>query len=317
MPDPSCKKMKKLIRKILAGSINTREYVTLTTNKIEERVYLEVNKQVLDVSQNQWVLCLEPLVFGIWIEDKKIKIEIEEKKRCLLIFESANDVRKKVAIAELGLSDKIEEDAGSLFLLKLTHCRVHHFSWLKTYLLFATYYKKRALSFKRFKSLVTAYSYPRKVRIISFRSGDHYNIFPMDFVGEIKTNNKMVFGLRHTNRTLSKIIETKKIIASEIPFIEKDTIYKLGSHHSSAPPPPGDLSFKIFESRIYHFYVPEWAESYKEIRIIKTINLGSHMLLWGDVTNEVILKPATSSLYHVHFLHYLRQKKKGREYRLV
>ena len=272
--------MKNLISKILTGETDTREYVTVTiTDNIEEGVYLKINKQIADVSQIQWVLSLDPLVFGIWITDKKIINELYEKKRCTLIFESATAARK-VAVAELNLAHIIEEETGILFLLELKHCRLYHFNHFMTRLLFTAYYKKPTLPFKRFKSFVTTYSYPRKVRIISFRSADHYNIFPMDLVGEIKSANKMAFGLRHTNRTLSKIIEAKKIVASEIPFIQKDVIYKLGRHPDSrAPPPPDELPFKIFESKTYRFYVPEWAESYKEIQITKTINLGSHMLL--------------------------------------
>ena len=311
------KKMKNLVSKILTGSTDMGEYVTLTTNNIEEHVYLKLNDHMVDVSQTQWVLSLEPLVFGIWIKEKKIKIEINTKKKCLLVFRSSKLARKNVAIAEVELAHKIDEDTGSLFLLELKHCRLYHFNRLKLHLLFTAYYKKKTLPLKKFRSFVTAYSYPRKVTIISFKSADHYNIFPMDLVGEIKTSKRMVFGLRHSNRTLSKIIETKKIIAIETPFTGKDIIYKLGNHHSATPPPPRELPFTVFESNKYQFYVPEWADSYKEIQILKTINLGSHMLLWGEVTNEVILKPANSSLYHIHYLHYLHQKKRGREYRLV
>src|SRR5206468_2001284 len=116
---------------------------------------------------------------------------------------------------------------------------------------------------------------------------------------------------------LSKIIETKKIIASEFPYTQKETIYKLGSHHSSAPPSVNKLGFGIFESEKFGFYIPEWVESYKEIDIVKTIDLGSHMLLWGNILNEKILKPSERSLYHIHFLHWLNLRKKGSEYKLI
>jgi hypothetical protein len=310
--------MKKLIRKILTGNTAIREYATVTvTNNIVERAYLKVNKTVVDVSPNQWVLCLKPLVFGIWIKDKKLSTVLNKKSRGTLIFEDALSNKKKVAITQLDVANKIEEDEGTLFLLQLKHCRLYHLNFFKTHFLFNRYYKKPGLSFNKYKSLVAAYSYPRKVRIISFKSNNHYNIFPMDLVGEMKTNNRMVFGLRHTNRTLSMIIETKKIVASEAPFVYKEIIYKLGSHHGTAPPLVQELPFKVIESTVFGFHVPEWVESYKEIQILETLNAGSHMVLWGEVINEVVLKPATSSLYHVHFMHYLHQKRKGLEYPLA
>jgi hypothetical protein len=49
-------------------------------------------------------------------------------------------------------------------------------------------------------------------------------------------------------------------------------------------------------------------ESYKEIRIGKTLDLGSHMLLCGEWSEEVVLRAATPRLHHIHFLYYLHQK---------
>ena len=310
--------MKALIRKILVGDVPIREYATIALpDEIQEQVYLEINGHSLEVTKNQWVFCLEPLVFGLWIEDETIKNSLLNKKKCRLVFYDSSIFKSKTAIADLELKESIVEQNGVLFLFALKTSRVCSLNFIKTQLLFKRYYKKPGLSFEKFKSFVTAYSYPRKVRIISFRSDDHYNIFPMDLVGELRNVNRMAFGLRHTNRTLSKIIESKKIVACEIPFTQKETIYKLGSHHSTAPPSPNELPFKVSGSKNFGFYIPEWAWSYKEIEILQTINLGSHMLMWGKIINETTLAAPVSSLYHIHFLHYLHQKKKGIQYPLV
>ena len=302
----------------MIGNIPIREYATITIpHDIQEQVYLEINDKKLEVTKNQWVLCLEPLIFGIWIEDELVKHDLFNKKKCKIIFEDSNSLKTKTAIANLELKETIEEPNGVLFLLTLKTSRIYSLNFIRAQFLFRRYYKKAGFSFEKFKSFVTAYSYPRKVSLISFKSEDHYNIFPMDLVGELKNPNRMVFGLRHTNRTLSRIITTEKLIASEIPFTQKDSIYKLGSHHSVNPPLPKDLPFHVSESNVFGFYIPEWACSYKEIRILKTINLGSHMLLWGELINETILSSPISSLYHIHFLHYLHQQKKGIQYPLV
>lgn len=310
--------MKKLIRKILTGEEQISEYATISViDYIKERIYLDVNNNLSDVSQNQWVLCLEPLVFGVWVEDEKIKAELVKLKKCKLTFIDSNAYKKKVATAELELIDKIEEETGALLLLQLKNSKLHHLNFFKIHFLFHRYYKKPNFPFKKFKSLVTAYSYPRKVRITSFKSDNHYNIFPMDLIGEIEASKRMALGLKNTNKTLPAILETKKITVSEVSFSYKETIYKLGSHHSKTPPLITELPFKVSQSKIFGFYIPEWAESYKEIQILKTVNLGSHMLMWGEIINEVILNPKTRSLYHIHFLHWLHQKGRDIEYNIL
>ncbi|MEP6950891.1 MAG: hypothetical protein ABI863_16515 [Ginsengibacter sp.] len=316
--------MKSLIRKILLGDTEIKEYSTITIEgQIKESVFLETGNFTIDVSKIHWLLCLEPIVFGIWLNNDGHKIFLGDETKYQLYFSGSpgNDFkiakRNAVAIITLDYFDKIEEANGTLYLLKLTHCKIHHVSFLKTWLLFFKYYKKPKLSFEKYKSLVAAYSYPRRVRIISFKLDDYFNIFPMDLLGEIPASGKYVFGLRHTNATLSKIIETKKIVVSEVPYVYKDIIYELGRHHGSAPPSPGSLPFKIMQTESFGFLIPEWADGYKEIQILKTKDLGSHMLLWGEIINGKTLKQSSGNLYHIHFLLYYYQKLKRVDYPVV
>jgi hypothetical protein len=71
------------------------------------------------------------------------------------------------------------------------------------------------------------------------------------------------------------------------------------------------------ESNEFEFHIPEFAERYFEIKINETKNLGSHMLMWGECVNRVEFKSGPGHLYHIHFLHYLYQKRNGYSYRLV
>ena len=164
---------------------------------------------------------------------------------------------------------------------------------------------------------MTAYSYPRKVRIISFKEGDYFNIFPMDLLAPIPGTNRFVFGLRHTNLTLSKIIETGKIVVSEVSYELKEDIYKLGKHHSSAPPSLESLPFATTPSKNLAFPVPGPASSYKEIRITKTIDQGSHMLMWGETLYEEKSSVPFPGFYHIHFLLFLHQERNKRHYKLA
>jgi hypothetical protein len=309
--------MKKYLRKILFGDIPVSEYSTVTINgDIVERVHLLSGGQTFDISSTHWLLCLDPLVFGIWFPSNGPAIPFDKEAKYKMHFNDSAENADTVAILKLHFFDKIEESDGTLLLLKLISTETHHISLIKTLLLFYRHYKKPEQNLHKLKSYSSAYSYPRRVRIISFREGDYYNIFPMDLVGDIPGSKRYVFGLRHTNATLPRIIATKKMSVSEVPYDFKETIYQLGKHHKN-PLSAASAPFKLLPSEIYSFPIPEWAYSYKEIKIHKTRDLGSHMLLWGEEINEKLLRNTHGHLFHIHFLHYLHQKKRGFDYPLI
>ncbi|HEY0177851.1 MAG TPA: hypothetical protein VGC08_15820 [Pedobacter sp.] len=315
--------MSSIFRKMLFGDAAIREYATVTIDKqINEKVYLKCNKMLTDISRDHWLLCLSPIVFGVWITKGGQLTPADLKNNCKIYFTDRTTGINKAesdSTAELTLDfmNEINEKDGSLILLKLRKSRVYHINSIKARLLFSKYYKKPGVSFADLKALASAYSYPRKVRLISFKQDDYYNIFPMDLLGHIRQNNKYVFGLRHTNTALSKIIAAKKIVVSEVSFKHKETIYQLGSHHSAGPPPLALLPFKVISTENFGFYVPEWVDSYQEISIYKTMDLGSHMLLFGEVSDGDVLKESAGNLFHIHYLLYLHQKRKTIAYPAV
>lgn len=316
--------MKSLIRKMLVGDNVISEYSTITVpDGIQEKVYLEINGQLINVSHLHWLLCIEPVIFGIWIEKEAHRAAINNATTCKLYFSGCNKENAvsmpgpAEAVLSFTKAQSIEEDAGTLFLLKLKKSHIRQLNAIKRYLIFQRYYRKNGLTFPQFKSFVAAYSYPRRIRVVSFRQDDYYNIFPMDLLGDISTCNRYVFGLRHSNIALFKIIATGKLVVAEVPFEQKETIYRLGAHHSSSPPSLNALPFKTIQSKNHGFHIPDWALSYREINVLKTINLGSHMLLWGESSGEQTLQSPAGHLYLMHFLHYLYQKDHGYAYPLA
>ena len=313
-PDAFYPQMRKLLKKILYRGINITEYTSITLDKdISEKVFLEIAGSKVDVSSGHWALCLEPVIFGIWISNDLF--DLSKDKSCKLLFEEKNG--KKLAEVRLSAIDGIKEKDGCLLLARVEECKLFHVSSIESSLLYNVYYRKQGFSFNKFKSYVSAFSYPRKVRLVSFKKDDYYNIFPMDFVGEIGLTNYYVFGLRHTNKTLPEIIKEKRIAVSEVPFTYKDNIYQLGRHHSSHPPPLEQLPFKTHESKNFGFPVPGDAICYNEINLTKTINLGSHMLLWGESGYREIKSNSQEQLYHIHFLLDLFLERNGIAYTRV
>jgi hypothetical protein len=315
--------MKALIRKILFGDTEISEYSKITVpGDIEEKVHLETSGNIIDISKNHWLLCIDPVVFGIWLDNDGSTSGLTKNRKYKIYFNhSATDIKdikkKSVAVLTLIFFDVIEEENGMLLLLKVQSSKIYHLNFINTYLLFSRYYKKNGLTFSKFKSFVAAYSYPRQIKIVSFRQDDYYNIFPMDLLGNIDKGDRCVFGLRHTNLSLAGIIETGRLAVSDVPFHYKDLVYQLGKHHSSTPPPLNSLSFQLVKSKNFEFYIPAWVENYKEVKILKTLNLGSHMLLWGESKHKNIINHEGSHLFLIHFLHHLSQKKNGMAYPLV
>lgn len=295
--------MKRQIRKMLMGDTVFSEYSRIRiSGEVQEKAWLEFDGKVVDVSLSHWLLCIEPLVFGVWIGQGRA-LDGEYRLR----FGDA-------AVMTLDLLHRIEEENGVLLLLKVKHCRLAQLDPIRRWLLYHRYYSRDKMSYSRFKGFAAAYSHPRRVRLISFREEDNYNIFPMDLLGEIPLLNKYVFGLRHTNRTLQQIVATGRIVVSEVPAMCEDIVYKLGKHHSTSPPALGDLPFEVRCTENFGFYYPVWVQSYKEIRIQKTFDMGSHMLLWGEIVGEVQVMGGDDHSYLVHFLQFLHQKNKGRSY---
>ena len=313
-----------LFRKMLAGDAMIREFSTVGIGDgIGEKVYLQAGGLLLDVSENQWMLGLEPLTFGIWVGLPEHRAALEQVKTYTIYFrkdvpDPRKPERKAVAVAHLDYFGRVDDERGVLFLLQVKDSRIHHVHPLKLKLLYEKFYKKPTVSFEKLKAVATAYSYPRRVRVISFQAGADYNyIFPMDLLGDIRSSGRYLLGMRHSNTVLKKIMDVKKIVVAEFPAQHKPLIYQLGRNHSASPPPLDQLPFGVFPTREFGFFVPEWVESYKEIRIRQTVDLGSHMLLFGEWVEDTVLKPATPRLHHIHFLHFLHQKSQGQAYPLV
>ncbi len=295
--------MKKLINKLLFGHSFFKEFpaVSIDENAINEKVFIEIDETKSDVSKRHWLLSLEPMVFGVWF-DKDLPND-DKNSNYKLYFKSEQN--KTIAVLTLNFKEKISENEGALLLFEVEKSELFYLNSLKTYLIYILYYKKPKQSFTQFKNLAAAFSYPRKVRLVSFKKDDYFNIFPMDLVGNIPNTNKFVFGLRHSNTTLEKIIETEKIVVTEFPSTLKDAVYQLSRHHSDNPPSIESLPFKVIMSKLYDFPIPEAVINYNEIKIIKTLNLGSHMLLLGQISNTVTVNENETNLYHIHFLNYL------------
>jgi hypothetical protein len=308
--------------KLLSGERVIRDFVTVgADDRLREKVYLSADGRVWDVSGNQWLLGLDPRVMGIWVGAaggvdgvglgavNSGEVAEDPGGRLSYTLDVRDGEGEVLGIMKLEYADRIVEDNGTLFLFRVRSTVIHHIGRLRAWLLYQKFYKKPGVTYERLMAVAAAYTYPRRVRIISFRFDDGNNyIFPMDLLADIRPAGRYLLGMRHSNQVLKRIMEVGRIVVAEAPAGYKKLIYGLGRNHSAAPPPVDQLPFGVVASRQWGYHLPEWVESYKEITIGKTLDLGSHMLLCGEWDEEVILKPATPRLHHIHFLYFLHTK---------
>jgi hypothetical protein len=291
--------------KLLSGEGVIRDFVTVGAgDRLREKVYLAWGGRVRDVSGNQWLLGLDPRVVGIWVGE-----DLDGGVSYWLYVREDGATREALGAMKLEYLDRIVEDNGRLFLFRVVSTTIHHIQSWRAWLLYQKFYKKPGVTYERLKAVAAAYTYPRRVRIISFRFGDDNTyIFPMDLLADIRPAGRYLLGMRHSNQVLKRIMEVRQIVVAEAPAEYKQMIYQLGRNHSASPPPVDQLPFGVVATRQWGYYLPEWVESYKEIRIGKTMDLGSHMLLCGEWAEDVVLRPETPRLHHIHFLYFLHQK---------
>lgn len=295
--------MKSLIKKLLFRNLANQLFfgVGIRNGRIAESVFLKNGRQSLDVSERHNILCERPFCIAIWVSgndsasfgEKKLKLNIRRKE-------------KLVVALGLRLIKKLERDNGAILVLEIIKARCHQINLLHQWLLITFFFSNKKHGYKETLIYGALYSYPRRVIVVSYRNNEYYNIFPMDFQGEYPEIKTYLLGLRVSNITVNKIIETKRVVISGTEGVDSKTMYALGAHHSKEPPQLEKLPFGVGESELLKFPVPSFSSSYQEIEVTDHFKLGSHMMFVGRIINSKKLKESQTSLYHIHFFEQLK-----------
>lgn len=293
--------MHSLIKKLFFNNaaIKTFYITRLLESEIAEKVVLKNGKQDIDISSSHGMICLDPFCIGMWLPgDKASSID---SKKAEIDFTKGDKLN---ATIQLSLIEKIATPHGELLLYKIEKVKNHQLSALHRWMLLRYLLKSKNNTYYHRRVVSALYSYPRSIIIVSYRDDSYYNIFPMDIHAYLKEEGMYILGLRTTNITLDKILEAKKVVVCDTDHVDIKTVYDLGKHSSTAPTPIEEMPFGVTESELFHFYVPEFVGSYKEIEIIQHKKMGYHMLLVGKIVNNKVIDQNASSLYHVGFLEY-------------
>ena len=279
--------------------ITTFFITRLAEHEVLEKVFLKKGNQEIDITLHHGMICLDPFCVAAWLTTEEInsidpdKVEIRFVKGKILN-----------ASIHVSLIERIGTDSGVLLLFKIESVKNYQLTALHRLMLLGYYLRSKKNTYYSRKVISALYSYPRNIIIVSYKDEDYYNIFPMDIRAYLAEDDLYILGLRTTNVTLSKILETKKVVVCDTDSVDIKTVYDLGKHSSANPTPVNELPFSVTESEKFGFLVPDFTGSYKEIKIIHHKKMGYHMLLVGKVVNSKKLKPDYSSLYHVGFLQF-------------
>jgi len=302
--------MRSLIKNIFFRNAKIKTfYITrLLESQIEEKVIFNSKNVSVDVSKSHGMICLDPFCVAVWLAGPQtVPADLQDAE---LQFKKGDSLNASIS---LSLIEQIPTGNGRLLLYRIGKVHNHQLTSLHRLVLFGYLLKSPKNTYYHRKVVSALYSYPRNIIIVSYRDNEYCNIFPMDIHAYIPEDDLYILGLRTTNITLNKILEAKKVVVCDSDNIDINTVYDLGKHSSSAPTPIDELPFSTNESELFHFPVPDFVGSYKEIEIIHHKKMGYHMLMAGKVLNYKKLRPNPASLYHVSFLQFRKGNYKGIE----
>jgi len=294
--------MNKLFKKLLLGYSNPQKYpaIKIKDAEIKERALLYIGGKATDITDRHSIICEKPFCIAIFFSKGQ---GAEGQKNIELRIERGG---KMVAKLRLTFKNSIDEHQTSIFIYEIENAENYQINSIRQYFLMRYFLREKKLTMKEGEIYAALYSYPREVVTISYQEEGYYNLFPMDFRRYYEQDNLYVFGLRSSNITLEKILKACKLVACNTDAAKLQDIYYLGKHHSSSPPERADLPFELTQSELYKFPIPDFSASYKEVEIINSKTIGSHVLMIGRVVNQVNIRPGSRSIYHIHFFEYVK-----------
>jgi flavin reductase (DIM6/NTAB) family NADH-FMN oxidoreductase RutF len=290
-----------ILKKLVYRGKNPRAFIVtrLSPGEIKEKVYIKGRDNKIDISERQCMTCLDPFCMAIWLRQEELNL-INPASITIEVVRN-NNTR---AGLDLLLIAKTPEEDMVLLLYRVDEVKCFQANPFYRFITLAWPLKNNTSTYRERKFIAALYTYPRKVIVVSYKEEGYCNIFPMDIQGYVAESGLYLLGLRNSNITLDKILANKKLVISDTGSADIKTVYSLGRHLSAAPPKPDELPFDTSNSELFGFPVPDFSTAYKEVEIIRDVNMGYHRLLVAKIVNEVKLKQDDASLYHVHYFEF-------------
>jgi flavin reductase (DIM6/NTAB) family NADH-FMN oxidoreductase RutF len=160
------------------------------------------------------------------------------------------------------------------------------------------------------QQLMIAYLCPRPVVLVSVDAPGHRNIFPMDLIGPLQRSGLFSLGLRSTNVSMSVMREARRVALSDVPATMKKVVYQFSEHHKQ---PPADWNALPISARLSReFAIPAVATALRirELSIVHSQEIGSHMFFLGRVVSDENLVEG-EQLHHTAGFHQAYRRRQG------
>jgi hypothetical protein len=173
-----------------------------------------------------------------------------------------------------------------------------------------------------YKQVQVAYSVPRKISQVTVGKDDFYNLFPTDLHGQ-PGEGLYIISLRHEGFASKQVIQSGKIVLSEMQAKAYKTVYSLGKNHMQPLKPASVFPFSSLVSDSFRLPLPEGALAYKELELEHSFNHGIHKIMVFRIVNQakLALKAAApmkgiseqepESLVHIHKVYATWRDKNG------
>jgi len=161
------------------------------------------------------------------------------------------------------------------------------------------------------RHLMICYIRPRPVVLVSVSAPGHFNIFPMDLIGQIGIH--AILALRSTNISIPIMRQEKRVVLSSLPAEMKTAAYALGEHHKVPLQDPSALPFATRPSPILGIASVAKSLRIQELHIRHSEEIGSHTIFVADIMSDEPLAPGPQ-LHHISGFYDVYRHRRGRAY---
>lgn len=259
-----------------------------------------------DLSERVMVMCLKPLLFGIWVHDK-------DAVPSSILLDSNGRAKASVS----GVAESCLEVGKGLFCFwKPQQTRISGLSLKQSIVELPRIFRQSRKSKFRFsygevKHLTAGYFYPRRIYVVVVEHEEYLNVFPMDLHMHHPESNDYSFSLQVTNLATTEIKKAKKVLVCELASESIKTAYMLGKNHGLTRLEQEELPFQFGKSYKYGLLLPGFAIGYKEVSIDQYVDLSSHTIFLGKVEHEKKVDSEEIQPYHVHRFCFPYQNQRG------
>ncbi|HYN23324.1 MAG TPA: hypothetical protein VE078_20365 [Thermoanaerobaculia bacterium] len=299
------------IARLVLGSESTPGWVCVGLRDAERPVEVRLNGR--DISGNHAMVSLVPFLVAIRLDG----LGALEARPSLIVWERST--RRELGSVRLRQTEEIESPPYRIGLFEtaghsnrcLPAPRLHAHYLLQRWRLFRDRNPRnlRMAPSELFAKFIL-FSSPRPVVLVSYQLNGRGNLFPMDLVGETGAPC-FLLGLHHTSPAIPAMVEAGRLAISSVPLSWKKTVFGLARNHRDAVTEWSRLPFATVPSSAAAIPVPAQALTVREVKIERTVQVGSHVL-FITTTERFERRSEDLQMCHTHGFYQMYLQRQGR-----